>query len=315
MADTDPQGSVSMSVNEAAGAFLGLMEPQQEAEQAAPEAPEEQEQVEASEPEELETQEVEAEPEPQRFRVKAAGEEKEVTFDELVDGYQKGLDYTKKSQSVAEQRKAVEAERIAIEQAKQARDAYSQRLTLIEEFLSKQNDGEDLNALKEVDPIGYAVKVAERTEREKQLAMVQAERQRMAQQRFAEQQAVLQQHIQQEAKRLAEVIPEYGDEKRGNEVRQTIRSFAKEVGFTDQELSQAYDSRQVQVLWMAAQYAKLQKQKPELTKKMQSAPKMLSPGVAANQKNAADESTKKAHSQLRKSGKVSDAAALFERML
>lgn len=315
MADTDPQGSVSMSVNEAAGAFLGLMEPQQEAEQAAPEAPEEQEQVEASEPEELETQEVEAEPEPQRFRVKAAGEEKEVTFDELVDGYQKGLDYTKKSQSVAEQRKAVEAERIAIEQAKQARDAYSQRLSLIEEFLSKQNDGEDLNALKEVDPIGYAVKVAERTEREKQLAMVQAERQRMAQQRFAEQQAVLQQHIQQEAKRLAEVIPEYGDEKRGNEVRQTIRSFAKEVGFTDQELSQAYDSRQVQVLWMAAQYAKLQKQKPELTKKMQSAPKMLSPGVAANQKNAADESTKKAHSQLRKSGKVSDAAALFERML
>ena len=314
MADTDPQGSVSMSVNEAAGAFLGLMEPQ-EAEQATPETPEPEEQVEASEPEELETQEVETEPEPQRFRVKAAGEEREVTFDELVDGYQKGLDYTKKSQSVAEQRKAVEAERAAIEEAKQARDAYSQRLSLIEQFLSKQNEGEDLNALKEVDPIGYAVKVAERTEREKQLAMVQAEQQRMAQQRFAEQQAVLQQHIQQEAKRLAEVIPEYGDEKKGNEVKQTIRSFAKEVGFTDQELAQAYDSRQVQVLWMAAQYAKLQKQKPELTKKMQDAPKMLRPGVAANQKNAADENVKKAHSQLRKSGKVSDAAALFERML
>ena len=303
-----------MSVNEAAGAFLGLMEPQ-EAEQATPETPEPEEQVEASEPEELETQEVETEPEPQRFRVKAAGEEREVTFDELVDGYQKGLDYTKKSQSVAEQRKAVEAERAAIEEAKQARDAYSQRLSLIEQFLSKQNEGEDLNALKEVDPIGYAVKVAERTEREKQLAMVQAEQQRMAQQRFAEQQAVLQQHIQQEAKRLAEVIPEYGDEKKGNEVKQTIRSFAKEVGFTDQELAQAYDSRQVQVLWMAAQYAKLQKQKPELTKKMQDAPKMLRPGVAANQKNAADENVKKAHSQLRKSGKVSDAAALFERML
>lgn len=314
MADTDPQGSVSMSVNEAAGAFLGLMEPK-EAEQATPETPEPQEQVEASEPEELETQEVETEPEPQRFRVKAAGEEREVTFDELVDGYQKGLDYTKKSQSVAEQRKAVEAERAAIEQAKQARDAYSQRLNLIEEFLSKQNEGEDLNALKEVDPIGYAVKVAERTEREKQLAMVQAEQQRMAQQRFAEQQAELQQRLQQEARRVAEVIPEYGDEKKSNEVKKQIRDFAKEVGFTDQELAQAYDSRQVQVLWMAAQYAKLQKQKPEVTKKVQDAPKMLRPGVAANQKAAADENVKKAHSQLRKSGKVSDAAALFERML
>jgi len=314
MADTDPQGSVSMSVNEAAGAFLGLMEPQ-EAEQATPEASEPQEQVEASEPEELETQEVEVEPEPQRFRVKAAGEEKEVTFDELVDGYQKGLDYTKKSQSVAEQRKAVEAERVAIEQAKQARDAYSQRLNLIEDFLSKQNEGEDLNALKEVDPIGYAVKVAERTEREKQLAMVQAEQQRMAQQRFAEQQAELQQRLHQEARRVAEVIPEYGDEKKSNEVKKQIRDFAKEVGFTDQELAQAYDSRQVQVLWMAAQYAKLQKQRPEVTKKVQDAPKMLRPGVAANQKVAADENVKKAHSQLRKSGKVSDAAALFERML
>jgi hypothetical protein len=232
-----------------------------------------------------------------------------------VDGYQKGLDYTKKSQSVAEQRKAVEAERIAIEQAKQARDAYSQRLNLIEEFLSKQNEGEDLNALKEVDPIGYAVKVAERTEREKQLAMVQAEQQRIAQQRIAEQQAQLQQRLHQEARRVAEVIPEYGDEKKSNEVKRQIRDFAKEVGFTDQELAQAYDSRQVQVLWMAAQYAKLQKQKPEVTKKVQDAPKMLRPGVAANQKNAADENVKKAHSQLRKSGKVSDAAALFERML
>lgn len=314
MADTDPQGSVSMSVNDAAGAFLGMMEPQ-EAEQATPQAAEEQEQVEASEPEEVEVQEQEAEPEPQRFRVKAAGEEREVTFDELVDGYQKGLDYTKKSQSVAEQRKAVEAERIAIEQAKQARDAYSQRLNLIEEFLSKQNEGEDLNALKEVDPIGYAVKVAERTEREKQLAMVQAEQQRIENQRNAEQQARLQQHLREEARRVAEVIPEYGDPQKGNEVKRVIRDFAKEVGFTEQELSQAYDSRQVQVLWMAAQYAKLQKQKPEMTKKVQDAPKMLRPGVAANQKNAADENVKKAQSQLRKSGKVSDAAALFERML
>ena len=314
MADTDPKGSVSMSVNEAAGAFLGLMEPK-EAEQATPEAPEPEQQVEASESEELETQEVEVEPEPQRFRVKAAGEEKEVTFDELVDGFQKGLDYTKKSQSLSEQRKAVEAERVAIEQAKQARDAYSQRLSLIEEFLSKQNEGEDLNALKEVDPIGYAVKVAERTERDKQFQMVQAEQQRIAQQQFAEQQAELQRRLHQAARHLAEVIPEYGDEKKSNEVKQTIRSFAKEIGFTDHELSQAYDARQVQVLWMAAQYSKLQKQRPEVTKKMQDAPKMLRPGVAANQKNAVDENIKKAHSQLRKSGKVSDAAALFERML
>lgn len=312
--NTDPQGSGSMTVSDAAGAFLGLMD-SQEAEQAAPEAPEEQEQAEASEPEEVEAQEQEAEPEPQRFRVKAAGEEREVTFDELIDGYQKGLDYTKKSQSVAEQRKAVEAERIAIEQAKQARDAYAQRLNLIEDFLGKQNEGEDLTALKEVDPIGYAVKIAERTEREKQLAMVQAEKQRIAQQQTAERHAELQQAIAREAQRVAEVIPEYADAQKSSEVKKTIREFAKSVGYSDQELAQVYDSKAVQVLWMAAQWQKLQTQKPQVTKKVTEAPKMLRPGTAATQKVAADESTKKAHSQLRRSGKVSDAAALFERLL
>lgn len=314
MADTDPQGSVSMTVNDAAGAFLGMMEPQ-EAEQATPQAQEPEEQVEASEPEEIEAQEQEAEPEPQRFRVKAAGEEREVTFDELVDGYQKGLDYTKKSQSVAEQRRAIEAERIAIEQAKQARDAYSQRLSLIEEFLSKQNQGEDLTALKETDPIGYAVKFAEKTEREQQLAMVQAEKQRIAEQQAAERQAELRQAFAREAQRVAEVIPEYADPQKGEEVKKAIREFAKSVGYSDQELAHVYDSKAVQVLWMAAQFQKLQSQKPQVTKKLNEAPKMLRPGVAANQKNAADENVKKAHSQLRKSGKVSDAAALFERML
>jgi hypothetical protein len=247
--------------------------------------------------------------------VKAAGEEKEVTFDELVDGYQKGLDYTKKSQSLAEQRKAVEAERLAVEQAKQARDAYAQRLNLIEEFISKQDTGENLEALKETDPIGYAVKVAERTEREKQLAMVQAEKQRIAQQQNAERQAELAQAVQREAQRLAEVIPDYAHPEKGTEVKKMVREFAKSIGYSEQELATAYDSRAVQVLYMAAQYAKLQSQKPQVTKKVSEAPKMLRPGNAATQKVAADETVKKAHSQLRKSGKVSDAAALFERLL
>ena len=141
--NTEPQGSGSMTVNQAAQSFLGLMDAPQESEQEAPE--EQMSQEEEAEPEEA-PQEEEA-PEPQRFRVKAAGEEREVTFDELVDGYQKGLDYTKKSQTLAEQRKAVESERLAVEQAKQARDAYAQRLNLIEQFLTQQNQGENLEAL------------------------------------------------------------------------------------------------------------------------------------------------------------------------
>jgi hypothetical protein len=309
--NTEPQGSGSMTVNQSAQSFLGLMDAPQESEQEAPE--EQMSQEEEAEPEEA-PQEEEA-PEPQRFRVKAAGEEREVTFDELVDGYQKGLDYTKKSQTLAEQRKAVESERLAVEQAKQARDAYAQRLNLIEQFLTQQNQGENLEALKESDPIGYAVKFAEKTEREQQLARVKAERERLLQQQYREQQAQLAQRVESERQRVTEIIPDYGHPEKGNVIKKQMRDYATSLGFSENELSQAYDSRMIQALWEASQYRKLQAQKPDVTKKVQEAPRMLKPGVAATQKAAGDEQTKKAHAQLRKSGKVSDAAALFERLL
>lgn len=309
--NTEPQGSGSMTVNQAAQSFLGLMDAPQESEQEAPE--EQMSQEEEAEPEEA-PQEEEA-PEPQRFRVKAAGEEREVTFDELVDGYQKGLDYTKKSQTLAEQRKAVESERLAVEQAKQARDAYAQRLNLIEQFLTQQNQGENLEALKESDPIGYAVKFAEKTEREQQLARVKAERERLLQQQYREQQAQLAQRVESERQRVTEIIPDYAHPEKGNVIKKQMRDYAVSLGFSENELSQAYDSRMIQALWEASQYRKLQAQKPDVTKKVQEAPRMLKPGVAATQKAAGDEQTKKAHAQLRKSGKVSDAAALFERLL
>lgn len=310
--NTAPAGSGSMTVDQAAASILGMMDAPQESEDQ-PEQPEAEEspEVEAQE----DSEEAQEEAQPQRFRVKAAGEERDVSLDELIDGYQKGLDYTKKSQTLAEQRKTLESERVALDQAKQARDAYAQRLQLIDNFLKQQNKQENLEELKETDPIGYAVKVAERTEREKQQAMIQAEQQRLAQQQDAERQAYLAKHVQAESQRLADLIPGYADPNKGTEVKQNLRKFAETVGFSAQELSQAYDSRMVHVLWMASQYAKLQSNKPEVSKKVQEAPKMLRPGVAASQKNVADETTKKVHAQLRKTGKVSDAAALFERLL
>lgn len=314
--NTEAQASGPMTVNQAANSILGLMDATDGPDEGNQEAQPDQEEVVASEPEEeQEASEQEQQPEPQRFRVKAAGEEREVTFEELVDGFQKGVDYTKKSQTLAEQRKAVESERLAIEQAKQARDAYAQRLNLIEQFLSNQNQGENLEALKESDPIGYAVKFAEKTEREQQLARVKAERERLLHQQLREQQATLAQRVESERQRVTEIIPEYGHPEKGSVIKKQMRDYAQSLGFTDNELAQAYDSRMIQALWEASQYRKLQQQKPEVSKKVQEAPRMLKPGVAATQKAAGDEQTKKAHAQLRKSGKVADAAALFERLL
>lgn len=310
-----PEGSGT--VQEAADQFLSLMGDDEPSDEVLSESPEEE--LEASESEDSEeeyeeTEEVEEEEveEPPRYRVKAAGEEKEVTLDELVKGYQLGADYTKKTTEVAEQRKALEAERMAIEQAKQIRDQYAQRLQMMEEFL--QQPEEDIESLKDTDPIGYAVKVAERTQREKQLEAVRTEQIRIAQQQQAEQAQNLRGFIAHEAEKLAAVIPEYADKEKGQQLRSEIRSYAKSLGWSDEELSAVYDSRAVLTIYKAMQYDKLQQKKPAVTKKVSEAPKMVKAGTAQG-KTSQGEQLKKERQRLKSSGRVADAASIFERFI
>jgi len=293
------------------------MEPQEA--QAQPEAPEEQEasaEYESEESEEYaEESEDESEQEPTpTYKVKVGKEEMEVPLDELLKGYSRTSDYTRKTQEVAEARKAVEAERQKIEEAARLRDTYAQRLQVIEQMLSQGEKGEDLAALKESDPIGYAVRVAEQTEREKQLAAVRAEQQRIAQQQQAEQSQRLQAHLQAEALKLQEAIPEMADPAKGQAIKTDIRNYAKKIGFSDEELAQVYDSRAVTALYKAMQFDKLTQGKADAVKKVAQAPRMMRPGTSTPEARESSEA-KKLREQLRRSGKKNDAARIFERLL
>lgn len=315
--DTNPQGSAK-TVGQAAEAFYGLMGGEEEQAQPEPQEVIEEvvEQVEVEEELNEDTEEYE-EPEEEQaptYRVKVGKEEVDVPLDELLKGYSRTADYTKKTQELAENRKAVEAERARIEEASRLRDQYAERLGVIEQMLSQTEKAEDLSALKETDPIGYAVKVAEQSEREKQLAAVRAERQRLAQSQQAEQSERLKAHLAAEAAKLREAIPEMSDEVKGEVVKRDIRDFAKSIGFSDQELAQVYDSRAVLTLYKAMQYDKLQKGKSEVTKKVNQAPRMLKPGTSTPEARESEQ-LKKMRQQLKKSGKKGDAARLFERFI
>jgi len=322
--NTNPNGSVS--VNEAASAFLSLMDSPTEEAQAQPEVDQqESEEVEYSaedgsedytdeNAEETESQEEETE-EPQRFKVKVDNEEIEVTLEELQQGYSRTKDYTKKTQALAETRKTVEAERARIEEARQLRDTYAQRLQVIEQMLNQNSDNENLSELRESDPIGYAIKIAERSEKEKQLQAVQVEKQRIAQQQQAEQQEQLQSHLAQEAQKLREWIPEFRDEAKADMARKEIRNYAKSIGFSDQELATVYDARAVQTLYKAMQYEKLMKGKGVATKKVSEAPKTLKAGAAQPQGSSEQEAMKKQFQKLKQSGNKRDAAKLFENFI
>jgi len=319
---TNPSGSESTgTVQEAANSFLGLMDAAEAPEgQAEAQTEQPEEELQASEgsdedwQDEEPEQESESEPDDEpTYSVKVAGEEKELTLSELKTLAQQGADYTKKTQQVAEQRKALEAESVAIDQARQLRDAYAERLQAMEQLLSSPEQSENLEYLKESDPIGYAVRVAEISQQKEQLQAIQAERYRIAEQQQAEQQHALQGYIAQQAARLAEVLPEYSDPVKGEALRSELRTFAKDIGFTDQELSMVRDSRQVLALHKAMLYDKLQKSKPDVNKRVNEATKTIKSGNSV--KPVTSDQVKRQQAQLKNSGKVRDAAKLFESFL
>jgi len=324
----EESGSGTLTVSQAANAFEGLMDtPANSSEQRAGELEAEQaleqeaepqqetEQVEEVVEDDAEVQEDDSQEEEPSYVIKAAGEEKEVPLSELIKGYQLGADYTKKTTEVAEQRKLVEAERGAIEEAKYARDSYAQRLQAIDNFLTSQMPQEDLHSLKENDPIGYAVKVAELSEKKEQLQAIRAEQARIAQEQQSDYARAMSDRVAQEASKLAQVLPEFSDPAKGDNFRKEIRSYGKTLGFTEEELSQVYDSRHVLTLHKAMMYDKLQKSKPAITKKVNEAPRMLRAGTSGANKQSDAQKLQKQQSQLRNSGKVRDAAALFEQLL
>ena len=176
---SDTTESGNLTVTDAASAIEGMLsapEDSTEKPEVVEEQTEEVEEVEETETEPEVEEEVEAEEEVEEeseieepeeveeeptFTIKAAGEEKEVTLDELKKSYQLGSDYTKKTQEVAEQRKVIEQEAKAIIEARKVRDDYQTKLQAIEQFLTGTNDNPaELAAMKENDPVGYAVKVA-----------------------------------------------------------------------------------------------------------------------------------------------------------
>jgi hypothetical protein len=318
--NTTPQGSGELTVEGAANAFLSMMNREDGSDKEQPESASEANESEAESEDSYEESEVEREDddgeqeEPQTFRVKAAGEEREVTLDELIKSYQLGTDYTKKSQAVAEERKVVEAERQAVQEAKAMRDQYAQRLEIIESMLNQPQEAENLDYLKETDPIGYAVKVAEMSQKEKQLAQVRAERERISHQQEYDRQQQMRQMVAAESEKLVAAIPEFADPSKGEVIRKDIRTYGKQMGFSDDELANVFDSRAVMTLYKAMQYDKLQSAKPGITKKVSEAPKAIKPGVS-KPRDSNSEEIRKLKSRAKSTGSVKDAANVFERFL
>ena len=319
----------SITVNQAAQSFASMLDSQEGVDTGAEAQPEEEqsesesEEVESAEPqeeaeetsEEVEGDEEESEeeaPRDEKFVVKVDGKEIEVPKDELIRGYQREADYTRKTQKLAEERKFVESE---FQQVRAEREQYAQILGQLQQKLQEFEPQEpDWNRLEVEDPTEYARQWTSHQRRQQQKYAIQAEELRLAQLRNAEAQKQIQNVLAAETARLKEKIPEWSSPEKAKAEGKALMEYGQNLGFSEQELNSITDSRALLALHKAWKYDQMMSKRPEFQAKIKKAPKMVSPGSVGSVSSKSGE-LNNAKKRLAQTGSVRDAASLFEKFI
>ena len=258
--------------------------------------------------EETEVEEVEEQP---VYRVTVDGSEIEVTQDELINGYSRQQDYTRKTQELANQRKTIEQQ----SQELQQRDAiYAQLLPKMEAQLKGELVNEpDWDSLYNDDPIAFVREKQIWDEKKEKLKAAEAEQQRLQQEAYAKQQEQIAQQVQEGQQKILEIIPEWKNAEVAQKEKLAIRDYGINVlGYLPQEMDAIYDYRALLGLrnaWLNSKTVEATKKKPT-----QKAPaRVARPGTTTRKKSVAP--AKRAKQVLAKTGKVQDAAKVFEQFL
>lgn len=251
----------------------------------------------------------EEEPQESLYTVKVDGEEIEVSLDEALQGYQRQQAFTKRSQEAAEMRKAAEKEAA---EAKQARDYYAQQLDVLAQQIQQTIPQEPdwVSLAKEVTAEEYNAIRAEYDNRQANLAKVEQERQALSQQQTVEQQKMLEEHLRAQRSDMLNRIPKWKDDDVRNKERLEVVEYARNIGFSEQEVAQATDARAVELLYKAMQWDNLQRKKPTAKKRTRQAPKMAKAGQPRTKKQVASRSRQQSMSRLNKERSV-DAAVSY----
>jgi hypothetical protein len=295
-----------------------------EPEETLPEAEDETEEVDAEaeddagDDEAPDDEEGDDEPQPRERMVTVTlpdGKTDRVPESELAKSYLRVRDYTQKTMALAEERKAAQAE---YEQVRTERAQYAQLLpALVEQYQQLVSPPIDWDRLFQENPAEYVRQQAihrdltERTEAAKQEGF------RLFKLAEAEQQKAHVELLKRERQLMGELVPAWKDEGNWNKARAAARDYARDLGYTDEQIGTVTDHRAVMVLWQAAQYAAMVKRGravplPPASTRV-TTPAAPEPGTNTVRRRTSEMTRNK--QRLAKTGSVRDAAAVIRGLL
>jgi len=259
-------------------------------------------------------EEAEDAPDPmdQLVTVKIDGKEEQIPLKEAIAGYQRTADYTRKTMALSERGKQLDQE---YHQVMAERQQYAQLLPVLQQQLQEMAQQEpDWQRLYAEDPLEYVRQKDLARERQDQLQAVTAEQQRVVAQMQQYQAQQLQQVVKQGREKLADAIPAWKDAQRFEQDRVNLRRYAQDkLGYSEEEISQVYDHRAVIALRKAMLYDQLVAKKPAPVP--QNGPRPLRAGAPQTVPTRRTSEITKGKQRLAQTGRISDAAKLFETLL
>jgi hypothetical protein len=267
--------------------------------------------------EQTEEEESEEEQPQTTVRLKVDGEEIEKPLEEVIALAQQGLDYTQKTQKVADERRNLEqyAQTIKV-QEQQLQESAQVQQALIDDYAQLKAIDNQLaqfqqanwDQLSDTDPVEAQRLFFKYSQLQTQRGQV-ADTLAHKQQQMAQSQAKRNQQLVIEGQEiLKRDIPGWNEEK-----AREIFTSGKDYGFTEDELNRVIDPRVVKTLYDAIQWRKLQAN-PTAKQKVSQAKPIVKPG-AKDTRQQANSQDRQLRDQLRKSGDGNAAAKLIERML
>ena len=249
---------------------------------------------------------IEEEPQPQLITVKSDGKEKQVTLDELKQGYA-GQDYIqRRMQEVAQLEKQYKT------QTQQLAQQQQQFLQLRQQAqqIGMQPPEAPSKELFDRDPIGYMEAKIQYDEAAAQYNQHVQQLQQLQQQQSMQAEQQRQSFLQEQAQILQQHIPEIADPEKGDKIKADLVQTGVHYGFTEQEIQNVADARYVRALNDAMKWRRLQNKKlaaakgePQKTVVKAGAKRRAGDGEAA--------ARKKQQQKLRKSGRIEDALGLM----
>ena len=243
------------------------------------------------------------------YTVTIDGTNFEVTQDELIQGYQRNADYTRKTQELAAEKQQSSD---FVERSKKDVEAKLARLDQLNQAASAQLQQEyaqvDFEKLYDEDPVEAARMEHKMRKKNEQLQQVQQQTQQLQMEEFNK-------YLQEQQKQLTIKLPELNHPEKGTQFKKQMRDYLSSQGFNDQEIDSVYDHRYVMLVRDAMSYRNLQTAKPQIKKKAINAPKIVKGGVSKSKGQQAAEAKRQQLSRLKKSGKVADAAKIFRSLV